>query len=120
VIGKDDFYDLVYKNAEVSRKFIKMLSNDLQEREEQLMKLAYSSVRKRIAEALVTLYNRYKKDSEQGFNISISREDLANLAATAQETAIRTLSDFKDEGLIEIKGSNIAIVNYDKLSRLKG
>ena len=120
LIAKEDFYDLVYKNAEVSRKFIKMLSNNLQEKEDQLMKLAYNSVRKRIAEALITLYNRYKKEGEEGFNINISREDLANLAATAQETAIRTLSDFKDEGLIEIKGSNIAIINYDKLSRLKG
>lgn len=120
MIAKEDFYDLVYKNAEVSRKFIRMLSNNLQEKEEQLMKLAYNSVRKRIAEALITLYNRYKKEDEAGFTISISREDLANLAATAQETAIRTLSDFKDEGLIEIKGSNISVVNYDKLTKLKG
>lgn len=120
LIAKEDFFNLVYKNAEVSRKFIKMLSNNLQEKEEQLMKLAYNSVRKRIAEALTTLYNRYKKDEDKGFNINISREDLANLAATAQETAIRTLSDFKDEGLIEIKGSNIAVLDYEKLSRLKG
>lgn len=120
LINKEDFYDLVYKNAEVSRRFIKMLSNNLQEKEEQLMKLAYNSVRKRISEALITLYNRYKKEGEDGFSIAISREDLANLAATAQETAIRTLSDFKDEGLIEIKGSTISIINYDKLLKLKG
>lgn len=120
LINKEDFYDLVYKNAEVSRRFIKMLSNNLQEKEEQLMKLAYNSVRKRISEALITLYNRYKKEGEDNFSIAISREDLANLAATAQETAIRTLSDFKDEGLIEIKGSTISIINYDKLVKLKG
>jgi CRP-like cAMP-binding protein/CheY-like chemotaxis protein len=119
LIPKDDFYALVYKNAEVSRKFIKMLSDNIIEREEQLIKLAYNSVRKRVAEALVTLHNRYKKEGEANFSMNISREDLANLAGTAQETAIRTLSDFKEEKLIDIKGGTISILNIDKLAKMK-
>ena len=119
VIPKEDFYSLIYKNSEVSKKFIQIISGNLQEKEEQLVKLAYNSVRKRVAEALTTLYNRYKKDSETTFSMSISREDLANLAGTATETTIRTLSDFKNEGLVEIKGSSIAIVNYEKLAKIK-
>lgn len=119
LIPKEDFVDLIYKNAEVSRKFIKMLSDNLQEKEEHLIKLAYNSVRKRVAEALVTLSNRYKKDGEQQFSMNISREDLANLAGTATETTIRTLSDFKEDGLIDIKGGTIAVMNYDRLARMK-
>jgi CRP-like cAMP-binding protein/CheY-like chemotaxis protein len=119
MMPKEDFHALVYKNAEVSKKFIKMLSDDLKEREEQLIRLAYNSVRKRVAEALVTLYNRYKKENEPQFSMAISREDLANLAGTAQETVIRTLSDFKEEGLVDIKGGTIAVINYEKLSKLK-
>jgi CRP-like cAMP-binding protein/CheY-like chemotaxis protein len=119
LIPKEDFYALVYKNAEVSRKFIKMLSDDLLEKEEKLVKLAYNSVRKRVAEALITLYNRYKKDGETAFSMNISREDLANLAGTAQETAIRTLSDFKDEKLVEIKGGTISILDPEKLLNMK-
>jgi CRP-like cAMP-binding protein/CheY-like chemotaxis protein len=119
LIPKEDFFSLIYKNAEVSRKFIKMLSDNLQEREEQLIKLAYNSVRKRVAEALVTLSDRYKKDGEQQFSMNISREDLANLAGTATETTIRTLSDFKESGLIDIKGGTIAVLNYDKLVRMR-
>jgi CRP-like cAMP-binding protein len=119
LIPKEDFYSLIYKNSEVSKKFIKMISDNLQEKEEQLVKLAYNSVRKRVAEALATLYNRYKTGSESTFSISISREDLANLAGTATETTIRTLSDFKDEGLVDIKGSAITVVNYEKLSGMK-
>ena len=119
LIPKEDFFSLIYKNAEVARKFIKMLSDNLQEKEEQLIKLAYNSVRKRVAEALVTLSNRYKKDGEQNFSMHISREDLANLAGTATETTIRTLSDFKDEGLVDVKGGTIAVSNYDKLSRMR-
>ncbi len=118
-IPKEDFFPLLYKNAEVSRKFIKMLSDNLVEKEEQLLKLAYNSVRKRVAEALLTLESRYKKEGEKNFSINITREDIANLAGTATETTIRTLSDFKDEKLIEIKGGTITIVDLDKLLKLR-
>ncbi|MBK5284129.1 MAG: response regulator [Bacteroidia bacterium] len=119
LIPKEDFFSLIYKNAEVSRRFIKMLSDNLQEKEEQLLNLAYNSVRKRVAEALITLHTRYKKENEKQFTITISREDLANLAGTATETTIRTLSDFKEEGLIEIKGGTITVVSYDKLAQMR-
>jgi CRP-like cAMP-binding protein/ActR/RegA family two-component response regulator len=119
LIPKDDFYSLIYKNAEVSRQFVKMISGNLQEKEEQLVKLAYNSVRKRVAEALTTLSNRYKKETDTPFSMNISREDLANLSGTATETTIRTLSDFKEEGLIEIKGSAISVLNYERLSRMR-
>lgn len=119
MIPKEDFFSLIYKNAEVSRKFIKMLSDNLQDKEDQLLRLAYNSVRKRVADALSTLYDRYKKENEAHFSMNISREDLANLAGTATETTIRTLSDFKDEGLVDIKGGAIMILDYNKLVKLK-
>lgn len=119
IIPKEDFYSLIYKNAEVSKKFIRIISDNLQEKEEQLVKLAYNSVRKRVAEALTTLHDRYKKESEPKFSMSIGRDDLANLAGTATETTIRTLGDFKEEGLVDIKGSAIAILNYDKLANMR-
>ena len=119
LISKEDFYSLIYKNAEVSRKFIKLISDNLQEKEQQLIKLAYNSVRKRVAEALVTIYKRYRKNNETSFSMNISREDLASLAGTAQESVSRTLSDFKEEGLVDIKDGTIAILNYDKLVMMR-
>jgi CRP/FNR family transcriptional regulator, polysaccharide utilization system transcription regulator len=119
LIPKEDFYALIYNNASVMKKFIKMLSDNILEKENQLVDLAYSSVRKRVANALVTLYDRYNEKPNEKFNISISREDLANIVGTATESLIRTLSDFKEEKLIEVKSSNITIVNYDKLKKLK-
>jgi len=119
LIPKEDFYSLIYNNAGVMKKFIKMLSDNIIEKENQLVNLAYSSVRKRVANALVTLYDRYNKQPEEKFNISISREDLANIVGTATESLIRTLSDFKEEKLIEVKSSNITILNYEKLKKLK-
>ncbi|HEY6162802.1 MAG TPA: response regulator [Bacteroidia bacterium] len=118
IIPKEDFYALIYRNSEVSKRFIRMLANDLVEKENQLIRLAYNSVRKRVAEALLTLQKRYSSENSN-FKMAISREDVANLAGTSTETAIRTLSDFKEEKLIEIKGSTITIMDVVKLEKMK-
>ena len=119
MLPKEDFYSLIYKNQEVSKKFIELLSNNLREKEMELVKLAYNSVRKRVAEALVKLSDKYKKVADQKFSMSVSREDLANIVGTATETVIRTLSEFKEEKLIEVSGGTITIIDYDKLARMK-
>jgi len=118
-IPKEDFFSLLYRNADVAKKFIELLSNNLIENEKNLIKLAYNSVRKRVAEALVKLSDTFKKESDQKFTMNVSREDMANLVGTATETVIRTLSDFKEEGLIDIKGGAITVLNYDKLIHMK-
>ena len=119
MIPKDDFISIIYKNTEVARKFIELLSDNLLENEQQLMRLAYNSVRKRVAEALVKLSDTYKNEADRQFSMNVSREDLANLVGTAKETVIRTLSDFKEDRYIDILGSTITILEYDKLACLK-
>ena len=119
LIPKEDFYALVHNNMNVMRTFIKMLSGNVAEKEKQLINLAYSSVRKRVAEALLHLQERYSKPVDQTFSMAISREDLANMVGTATESLIRTLSEFKEDKLVEIKGSNITIIDAAKLKSLK-
>ncbi len=118
VIPKEDFEKLMHYNADVQRKFIQLLAHNVSEKEEQLLAIAYNSLRKRVADALITLLNKYKKESDPVFSIHISREDLANIAGTATESLIRTLSDFKAEKLVDIKGGNITILNEKKLASL--
>ncbi|WP_215233450.1 MULTISPECIES: response regulator [Dyadobacter] len=119
MIPKDDFFQLLQGNREVASKFIKMLSNEIKEREERLLQLAYNSVRKRVAQALVMLVQRYQEDRTKPFSMSITREDIASIVGTATETVIRTLSDFKDEKLVDMKGSLITVLEYDKLLRMR-
>ena len=95
-----------------------MLSNNLQETEERLINLAYNSVRKRVADALLVLQERYQNNGEKT-PFSVSREDLASIVGTATESVIRTLSDFKEEKLIDIREKQIYILNFEKLSKLK-
>jgi CRP-like cAMP-binding protein len=119
LIPKNDFNNLVHKNRHVAQKFIQLLSNKIKTNEEQLLKLAYNSVRKRISEALLKFHSHLVKEGTVSNNMKISREDLSNVAGTSLETAIRTLSDFKDEKLIEIESGKITILNLEKLKRLK-
>jgi CRP/FNR family cyclic AMP-dependent transcriptional regulator len=118
IIPREEFDVLVNNNKEVAKKFIQLLAKNVSEKEEQLLGLAYNSLRKRVADALITLNNKYKKDSQEKFSIHISREDLANIAGTATESLIRTLSDFKSEKLIEIKEGNIIILDERKLNSM--
>jgi DNA-binding response OmpR family regulator len=118
LIPKSDFFKLIHQNRQVSQKFIAMLSNEIKSNEDQLLKLAYNSVRKRISECLLKFFeNTDEATLLQG--LKISREDLSNMAGTSIETAIRTLSDFKDEKLIEILSGKIKIIQLEKLRRLK-
>lgn len=118
-IRKDDFFALLYNNRDVANKFIKMLSDNVLEKEERLLKLAYGSVRRRVAEALMMLQNKYQKEKTSAFAMAITRDDLSDLVGASKETVIRTLSDFKEEGLIEITGSTITLIKADKLIHMK-
>ncbi len=118
IIPREDFENLLHNNREVMHKFIKLLAKNVTEKENQLLGLAYNSLRKRVADALLSLQKKYQKDNLEEFSIHISREDLANIAGTATESLIRTLSDFKTEQLIEIKNGNITIINQKKLTEM--
>ncbi|MBK8610746.1 MAG: response regulator [Chitinophagaceae bacterium] len=118
IIPKEEFEQLLHNNKEVTHKFIKLLAKNVTEKENQLLGLAYNSLRKRVADALLTLQEKYQSETENKFSIHISREDLANIAGTATESLIRTLSDFKSENLIEIKDGHIIITNEKKLAAM--
>jgi CRP-like cAMP-binding protein len=119
LIQKQDFFSLLHQNREVSGKFIKLLTNNVIDKEDRLLKLAYNSVRKRVAESLLMMYSRYDNENSSENGFPVSREDLSALTGASKETVIRTLSDFKDEKLIEISGKMIRIINKTKLEKMK-
>ena len=108
-----DFQALLNSNREVSAKFVKMLAGNVVLQEEQLLQLAYSSVRKRVANTLVLLHERYGNTP-----ISMLREDIAALTGTAKETVIRTLTDFKTDKLIDVEEGRIRVLKVEKLKEM--
>lgn len=115
LIPKEDFFQVMHSNHEVMASFVKLLANNIHKKEEQLLELAYSSVRKRVASALVTVYEKYNSEDRSDFTISLGREDIASLVGTATETVIRALSEFKEDGFIESVGRDIRIKNLPGL-----
>ena len=118
VIPKEDFDLLINNSHEISRKFIQLLAQNISEKENQLLGMAYNSLRKKVADALIILNKKYNTKNEENFPIEITRENLASIAGTATESLIRTLGDFKNENLISIRESVITILNAKKLETL--
>jgi CRP-like cAMP-binding protein len=116
-IPKSEFDQLMHSNPEVSGKFIKLLASDISETEAHLVHVAYNSLRRKVADALLTVNKKYKTASDK-YSINLSRENLAAIAGTATESLIRTLTDFKSEKLIDIRDGRIAILSLDKLKKM--
>lgn len=115
LIPKEDFQKLLYGNRDVASQLIKMLANNIAAQEEQLLQLAYNSVRKRVADAILYLSERENKE-----NIQILRDDLARIVGTAKESVIRMLTEFKEDGYIKVVDGNIIIQDRNKLKNLPG
>ncbi len=112
LIPKADFRQLMDTNPDVSRQFIRLLAGRVAERESQLIGMAYSSLRRRVADALLRLQEQHDEF------VQLSRDDLAAMIGTATESLIRILSEFKQDGLIEMNPSgSFRVVEPDKLRR---
>jgi CRP-like cAMP-binding protein len=116
IIPKSDFINLIYSSKDIARKFIKILSKNIDEMENRLLDIAYQSVRQRVANALLQMSEQSAKSNES--IITISRRDISNIVGTATESLNRTLSDFKEEKLIEISGEGLQIINKPKLEKI--
>ena len=116
-IPRDEFSQMIYSDINIASKFIRIVTQNVKEKEERLISLAYSSLRKRVAKALVDIDEKFNAQGDRP-TIEFSREDIAQYVGTATESLIRTLSDFKSEKLIDIKSGKISILNLEKLKHL--
>lgn len=115
-IPKTDFTNLIHSNKDVANKFVNLISNDLVDIHDQIINVAYATVRQRVAKALLDIHKKRILSNNGDRGISIDRDDFAGLIGTATETAIRMLTKFKDEGLISIgSGRKIRIEDLNAL-----
>lgn len=116
-IYRDEIFSIINNNNHVIYSFIDLLASNLTKCKEQLLLLAYGSVRKKTAITLLKLLEEYPQKTKN--EIAITRINLANSIGIAKETLTRTLHDFKEENLIELTSSNsIKIINKDKLQKI--
>lgn len=114
-----DFQQRIKENIHLEVFFRKALTSYLLKNEKLMVEMAYQSLRMRVAMVLVEIAQTYSTNSSAPFVIKLSREDLASRVGTATESVIRTLSDFKKEGYLDVKGSEMTLKNIEGLAKLK-
>lgn len=116
-INKDEITAIINNNHHVIYDFIKLIVEKSEEYKDQMLLLAYGSVRKKTADILLYLYNNIQNTTKK--EIEISRSDLASLIGIAKESLIRTLHDFKSEKLVDFTSKTIIIRDKDKLKKVQ-
>ncbi|MBS1601438.1 MAG: Crp/Fnr family transcriptional regulator [Bacteroidetes bacterium] len=116
-IPKEDFLETIRQSDVLNRRLLKTLSHEFVVLTNSLTMFAQKSVRERLALQLVVVREKYKVDFEPGqpVEINMSRDDLASLVGTARENVVRTLSDFKSEGILETRGRKIIVLDVKRL-----
>lgn len=115
-IPRDVFLQILQKDTALSLKMMQILTSELRRAEVKITHLAQKPVRERLAETLLTLKETYGvEDDGQTINVTLSREEIANLVGTATESAIRLLSEFRKEKVIDLPGKKIRILQLHKL-----
>ncbi|MRI62476.1 Crp/Fnr family transcriptional regulator [Ornithobacterium rhinotracheale] len=112
------FLKMLQENSSFSFEMLKLVSKQLGDAAETITTLAQKTVRERLAEVLMMLEEQLGNDNENYINISLTREEMANLIGTATESAIRLISEFKNDGLIAVQGRRIKIVNREMIKKL--
>jgi len=102
---------LIKSNSEFAFELIKLACKELGESNCYLTDIAQKSVKERLAEVIVQLVDDFGLDCEKIMNITITREELANIVGTATESVIRLISEFKSEGILESKGRKLKILS---------
>jgi len=118
-ISRAYFNELVQTNGSLCYLVMRMMAKDLAISEIQTVNLTQKHIRGRLAESLLLLLKNYGyEEDEQTIAMLLPREDLANMSNMTTSNAIRTLSQFAQEGLIGIEGRHIKILDEKALERI--
>jgi DNA-binding response OmpR family regulator len=115
-VSKEELKEILSRNNKITFDLIDAMGENIKGIKEQLLEMAYGSVRKKTARTILLFSQKIRRHPTQ--SIRISRSDLASVAGMASETLIRTLSDFKKEGLLEIEGRNIKLLDVEALKKI--
>ncbi|WPQ64171.1 MULTISPECIES: Crp/Fnr family transcriptional regulator [Chitinophaga] len=117
-IPKDLFMSILQKDANLSFEMMRIIASELRKAETKITHLAQKPVRERLAETLLFIKETYGVEQDgTTLNVRLSREEIANLVGTATESAIRLLSEFKKDGLIELQGKKIRLLNQEEITK---
>jgi CRP/FNR family transcriptional regulator len=110
------YREAVFRNKSLAFEVMKRESQHRIELYEKLVNLTQKQMPGRIAEVLLYLSKEIYKGTK--FSCTISRQELADLAAMSKESSIRILKDFKDEGFLRLDGNEFEILDVPALEHI--
>ncbi|TAF10904.1 MAG: Crp/Fnr family transcriptional regulator [Flavobacteriia bacterium] len=117
-IPKSEVMQFFTKNNQFSMNVMKTICEDLKGADDHMVNMAQKTVRQRLAETLIYLEETFGKNEDGSLRIYLSREELAGMVGTANESCIRLLSDFNKIGYIELIGKKIKLLDKIKLKKI--
>lgn len=117
-IPSEVLISFIKNNSAFSFEVMKITCHELGEANSYITDIAQKTVRERLAEVVLQLVKDFGLDEEGYLQISLTREELANIVGTATESVIRLLSEFKSDNYIEITGRKIKIINHKGLEKI--
>lgn len=117
-IPSEILIQFVKTNPSFSLEMLRLACRELGEANSFITDIAQKTVRERLAEILLLLIHDFGVDDDQYLNISLTREELANIVGTATESVIRLLSEFKTDQMVELNGRKIKILNLKGLIKI--
>ncbi|MEE9349472.1 MAG: Crp/Fnr family transcriptional regulator [Flavobacteriaceae bacterium] len=106
------------ENRNFSLDITKSICTDLDNANLTISNMAQKSVKERLADTLLSFNKDFGCDTEGFLKLVLTRVEISNAIGTATESSIRLLSQFKKEGLVELKGKRIKILNKTKLKQI--
>jgi CRP/FNR family transcriptional regulator, polysaccharide utilization system transcription regulator len=117
-IPAEILFRLVKHNGNFALELMKLTCKELGEANAYITDIAQKTVKERLAEIIVHLYDDFGLDANGVLMISLTREELSNIVGTATESVIRLLSEFRSSGLIEVNGRKIKILDRPGLKHI--
>jgi len=111
-IKREDFLSFLAHRPEVALRIISVLGGRLRDAQSRLRDLAAERVEQRLTRILLML------SSKLGTTLPFTRQEIADMAGTTTETAIRVMSRLKDGGIIRSVRGKTIIVDETKLRLL--
>ncbi|RED42706.1 CRP-like cAMP-binding protein [Winogradskyella eximia] len=118
-IPRNEIINDLTNNANFSLDMLQEMAKELRVADNIIVDMAQKSVKQRLADVLIYLYETFNTDEKGFLGVMLSREDYASLVGTATESAIRILSQFKKEGLISTTGKHVKIEDLEGLRRVE-
>ena len=109
---------MIFHSPSFAYEMMQIACKELGDANRYIREIAQKSVKARLAEILLLIASDFGVEEDGTLKLNVTREDLSNFVGTATETLIRLLSDLKNEGLVEVKGRKIKLLNRDKLKKM--